>query len=123
MTLRNCGNAVLSVLNPDMGRPGADEGWEFSDDAYRVAIMLAFSFMELSVRDGRGNVLPRVGPATLATPVLMPRPSLAPGETITIDFDLSEFYEFATADRYEVRADYGDDQARFRAVAVLEIRL
>jgi hypothetical protein len=122
MTLRNSGSVILSVVNPDMGSPGADNGWDFSDDAYRIAIMLAFSFMEISVRDSSGNVIPRTGAATLATPVLMPRRPLAPGETLIIDFDLSEFYELTTMGHYEVRAEYGDDQARFRAIAVLEIR-
>lgn len=122
MTLRNSGSSVLSVLNPDMGSPEADDSWNFSDDAYRVAIMLAFSFLDISVRDSSGKVVPRVGAATLATPVLMPRRPLPPGEILTIDFDLSEFYELTKADHYEVRAEYGDDQARFRAVAMFEIR-
>ena len=93
LVLRNDDATAVSVLNPDMGRPQADGSWKYSDDAYRVAIMLSFSFMQISLRDESGHPVLRTGAASLATPILAPRISLHPGQSFSLDFDLSEFYE------------------------------
>ena len=106
---------VVRILNPGNYQP--PERWEFSREAYRVAVLRSFHFLEMILRTKDGSV---VAPADIYTlfdhEVELPV-ELEPGAELRISIPLHEFYDLKRNVDYSLALTYGDDSARVSATA------
>jgi hypothetical protein len=120
-TVKNETSAAVTVANPYVGKPSVELNWPFSDETYQIALLQSFGLLSLSVIHAAIGELANVGPQTWITP-LMPAPlELAPGDSLRLRINLSDFFELNQAGRYRVTVEYGDEHARAKADAELSI--
>ena len=109
----NNGDTVTRIHNPGNYRP--TERWEFSREAYRVAVLRSFHFLEMILRTKDGSV---VAPADIYTlfdhEVELPV-ELEPGAELRISIPLHEFYDLKRNTDYSLSLTYGDESARVSA--------
>jgi len=113
MRIVNDGDTAARIHNPGEYRP--TEGWEFSREAYLVAVLRSFHFLEMIVRTSDGSV---VAPADIYTrvnhevglPVV-----LEPGAELPISIPLHEFYDLQPNVEYSLALTYGDNSLRVSA--------
>ncbi|TGX53246.1 hypothetical protein E5A73_10325 [Sphingomonas gei] len=113
LRIANDGDKAVTIHNPGDYRP--TEGWEFSREAYRVAALRSFHFLEMTLRaDGS-----EIEPADIRTRAdhLVGLPvALAPGANLQIHIPLHEFYDLMPGIEYSLALTYGDDSARVSAI-------
>jgi hypothetical protein len=120
-TVKNETSATVTVANPYVGKPPAELDWPFSDETYQIALLQSFGLLSLSVIHAEIGAPANVGPQTWITP-LMPAPlELAPGDSLGLRINLSDFFELNQAVRYRVTVEYGDEHARAKADTELSI--
>ena len=111
LTVENQTSSSVSVVNPDVGIPSEAMHWSFSDETYKISVLLSFHLMFISMTDPSGENLPMVGPNPWATPTLMPRLQLVPGGHLKLRITLDTHFKLRHAGRYRLIVHYGDEQA------------
>jgi hypothetical protein len=109
----NHGAEPASIHNPGVHRPTA--GWEFSREAYDVAVLLSFHFLDMTLTTADGMPFERRGIATRADHDVEPAVELKPDDGLTIPIPLHEFFDLEGGVAYSLALTYGDDQARVHA--------
>lgn len=109
LTLANESDHELKVISPDVGQPPAGLEWPASLWAYRLAVLMSYDLFTLSVQDAGGRFLEGEGLMPWVTPIL-PSLTLAPGESLSLAFDLAEFYTLDAAGTYRISVRYGPAQ-------------
>ena len=107
--------AVIRVLNPGDYRP--TERWEYSREAYRVAVLRSFHFLEMDLRTMNGSVVEPEEIFTLADHVVGLPVQLKPGAGLVISIPLHEFYHLKRDTDYSLSLTYGDANAQVFATA------
>src|SRR5262245_11125730 len=110
MIVANASDQVVSVVNPDFGRPPPDLHWTGSNEAYSIGVLMSFGFLEITLTDPVGTPVERKSSVPWITPVVG-RLLLQPGESCAFNFDLAELFLPKSAGRYETFVRYGDDAA------------
>jgi hypothetical protein len=113
LRITNDGDTAVRLHNPGDYRP--TEGWEFSREAYRVAVLRSFHFLEMILRTQDGSVVEPAGIATLADHVVGLPVELDPGAELQVPVPLHEFYDLERDAEYSLRMTYGDDRAKLSA--------
>jgi hypothetical protein len=113
MRIVNDADAAARIHNPGDYQP--TERWEFSREAYLVAVLRSFHFLEMILRRKDRSV---VAPADIFTRVNhevgLPV-KLEPGAELRIRIPLHEFYDLKRNVDYSLSLTYGDDSARVSA--------
>jgi hypothetical protein len=105
----------VAILNPDMGVPAPAMNWPFSNEVYQTAMLLSFGYLALLVSDETGAPLPQQPIQTWATPVILPKLTLAPGDSLALVIPLGAFYELVSGCDYEAVVEYGDKDLKVAA--------
>jgi hypothetical protein len=113
MRIANNESAAVSIHNPGDYRP--TEGWEFSREAYQVAVLRSFHFLEMTLRRKDESVVEPADVATLADHLVGLPVKLEPGAELKIRIPLHEFYDLKGNEDYSLALTYGDDSGRFSA--------
>lgn len=113
LRIRNAGEAPLRIHNPGNDRP--TEGWQFSTEAYQVAVLRSFHFLEMTLRTQDGSVVEPAGVATRADHEVGLPVELEPDAELQIRIPLHEFYDLKPNTRYSLALSYGDDLGRVSA--------
>ena len=109
----NDGETTVSIHNPGDYRP--TEGWDSSREAYNVAVLLSFHFLEMVLKREDGiPAVPR-GIATRANHTVDPPIDLKPNDALTISIPLHEYYKLESGVIYSLALTYGDDKLRIHA--------
>ena len=111
----NGGRTPAHVHNPGTLRP--TDGWEFSPEAYTVAVLRSFHFLETDLRAEDGSLVPQRDVVTRADHDVEPPIDLGPGAALTIRVPLHELYVLEVGKAYALVITYGDDRLRVRAEA------
>jgi len=109
----NDGDKAACIHNPGDYPPS--QGWEFSREAYRIAVLRSFHFLEMTLRTKDGIVVEPVGIATRANHEVDLPVELEPGAELRISVPLHEFYDLKSNEDYWLALTYGDDSARVSA--------
>ena len=113
LRLVNNEDAIVRVLNPGNYLP--TERWEYSREAYRVAVLRSFHFLEMNLHTQNGSIVGPAGIFTLADHLVgLPIP-LEPGAELAISIPLHEFYDLEPDVDYSLSLTYGDVGARVSA--------
>jgi len=113
LRITNNGNTVDRIHNPGKYRP--TEGWEFSPEAYQVAALRSFHFLEMTLRTKNGSVVDPADISTLADHMVGLPVELEPGTELLISVPLHELYDLDRNVDYSLTLTYGDDRARVSA--------
>jgi hypothetical protein len=113
LRITNNGDTTVSVHNPGNYRP--IEGWEFSREAYQVAALRSFHFLEMTLRAKDGSVVKPADIFTRADHLVGLPVELEPGAELLISVPLHEFYDLERNVDYSLALTYGDDSARVSA--------
>jgi hypothetical protein len=105
------------IHNPGNYRP--TEGWEFSLEAYLVAALRSFHFLEMTLRAKDGSVVEPADISTLADHIVGLPVELEPVAELLISVPLHEFYDLKRNVDYSLALTYGDDSARVSAATQL----
>jgi hypothetical protein len=111
----NDGNVPARIHNP--GNYVPIEGWQSSREAYRIAVLLSFHFLDMTLRNTDGCALGQTGIATLADHIVGRPIELDPGSELHIPVPLHEFYDLEVDADYCLTLTYGDDDVRVSATA------
>ena len=114
LRITNNGDSAVRIHNPGDYRP--TEGWKFSTEAYRVAVLRSFHFLEMTLRAHDGSVVETTGIATLADHLVGLPVELEPGAELQIPVPVHEFYDLKRDVDYSLALTYGDDDAKLSAV-------
>ncbi len=109
----NEGRKTVSIHNPGSYLP--TERWEFSREAYNVAVLLSFHFLEMALTRADGIPVGSRGIATLADHTVEPPVVLKPQDALTISIPLHEFYHLESGVTYTLDLTYGDDALKVHA--------
>jgi hypothetical protein len=109
----NNGDTATRIHNPGNYRP--TERWEFSREAYRVAVLRSFHFLEMILRTKDGSVVAPAEIYTLVDHEVGLPVELEPGAELRISIPLHEFYDLKHNTDYSLSLTYGDDSARVSA--------
>ena len=104
---------VAHMLNP--GNYWPPERWEFSREAYRVAVLRSFHFLEMILRTEDGSVVEPADICTLFDHEVELPVELEPGAELRISVPLHEFYDLKRNAEYSLALSYGDHSARVTA--------
>jgi hypothetical protein len=115
MRIVNDGDTVARIHNPGDYRP--TERWEFSREAYRVAVLRSFHFLEMILRTTDGSVVVPADVYTLVDHEVGLPVELEPGAELLIKVPLHEFYDLKRNVNYSLALTYGDDNAKVSAAA------
>lgn len=118
--LINSADHAVRVVSPALGEPPPELGWTASGETYRLALLLSLGRMRLSMRDSDGVNVVGKQPMPWVDPLVGSR-LLAPGEAITLEFDLNAFFTVAQPGRYEVEIEYIDATTPARATVEIDI--
>ena len=113
LRVTNDGDSVAPIHNPGDYRP--TEGWEYSREAYQVAALRSFHFLEMTLRAEDGSVVEPAAITTRADHLSGLPIKLAPGAELLIRIPLHEFYALQPGRDYLLAASYGDDSGRVSA--------
>ena len=111
----NDGEQAALIHNPGDDRP--TQGWEFSREAYRIAVLRSFHFLQMTVRGEDGALLEPFGISTRANHEVGLPIELEPRAELILRIPLHEFYELERGSGYSLALTYGDDNARVSAAA------
>ena len=115
----NKGEKPVLIHNPGNYQP--TEGWEFSREAYNVAELLSFHFLEMKLFKADGTVVDPNPIATLADHIVQLPLELNPGtELRIISIPLHEFYDLKRGLIYSFEVTYGDDNLKIYAKCQFE---
>ena len=95
--------------------------WPYSHATYQTAMLLSFSFLAITVMEQHGQEVAQQPIATWATPALMPKIQLAPGQSIEVAIPIGELYSLRSGRTYEVTVVYGDEELKVRAHALVRV--
>jgi hypothetical protein len=109
----NEGEKTVSIHNPGNYRP--TEGWEFSREAYNVAVLLSFHFLEMRLSRAGVPLARRETIATRAGHIVGLPVELAPSDELKVSIPLHEFYDLESGATYLLELTYGDDKLRVSA--------
>ncbi|MEV0645380.1 hypothetical protein AB0I28_08955 [Phytomonospora sp. NPDC050363] len=115
LRLTNTSATSVGVLDPAFANPPPDGPWTV--ETYRVAQLLSYGFLRITVTDREGE---RVEPSpveTWATHVLRAPLVLAPGEHLDVPIPLGAFYELSPGASYRLAIAYGEGEPRVTAEA------
>ena len=115
LRIANDGDGVARIHNPGDYRP--TEGWEFSREAYRVAVLRSFHFLEMTLLAKDGSVVEPAPVSTRADHLVGLPVALQPGAELLIPIPLHEFYDLKPNADYALALTYGDESARVSAAA------
>lgn len=121
VVVMNQTDSTVSLVNPDVGKIPEELNWSFTKETFQIAMLLSIHLIEMCVTNSRGESLPQVGPHSWATPLLMPRLELAPGDSLRLRINLSDHFHLE-ADKYHVAVEYGDERASARGEVDLLIQ-
>ena len=110
MRIVNDGDMVARIHNPGDYRP--TEHWESSREAYRVAVLRSFHFLEMILRTKDGSVVVPADIHTLVDHEVGLPVELEPGAELRISIPLHEFYDLKRNVDYSLTLTYGDNSAR-----------
>lgn len=114
LRITNNGNTTVSVHNPGDDRP--TQGWKFSREAYRIAVLCSFHFIEMTLHTEDGSVVePSADIVTRANHEVDLPIELEPGAELRISIPLHEFYDLKRDVDYSFALTYGDDSVRVSA--------
>jgi len=109
----NYGEEPFFIHNPGDYRP--TEGWNFSREAYDVAVLLSFHFLDMTLTTEDGIPVEQRGIATRANHDVEPPVELKPSDALTISIPLHEYYNLESGVTYLLGLTYGDDNLRVHA--------
>ncbi len=115
LRVSNPGHGSVSILNPDMGVPSPSMNFPYSNEVYQFAMLISFSFVEMSVTDEAGEEVPQDAIATWATPALRPRLELDRGDSFDLAIPIGVFYQLTPKTKYAVSVTYGDKELKVSA--------
>ena len=115
----NTGVRSVSVHNP--GDYQATEGWAFSREAYNVAVLLSFHFLDMALTTAAGIRVDRSSIATRANHDVQPAIGLKPSDSLVISIPLHAYYRLERSTAYSRTVTYGNDELRVRAERVFEM--
>jgi|SRR5215471_625148 len=101
---------AVFIHNPGDYRP--TEGWESSREAYNVAVLLSFHFLEMTLTREDGIPVNSCGIATRADHIGEPPVALKPHDVLTISVPLHEYYDLVGGVQYSLELTYRDDKLR-----------
>jgi hypothetical protein len=113
LSIINDAGSVLSIPDPGDFRPIA--GWELSREAYQVAVLRSFHFLEMALRAKDGSLVKPAEIHTLAHHTVGLPLALTPGAGLLISVPLHEFYDLKHNVDYSLSLTYGDDSATVSA--------
>lgn len=113
MRIVNNGDTATRIHNPGNYQP--TERWEFSREAYRVAVLRSFHFLEMTLRAKDGSVVAPAEIYTLVDHEVELPVELEPGAELLISVPLHEFYDLKRNVDYSLALTYGDDSGRVSA--------
>lgn len=108
LRVENDSREAVELLNPDLGHPSPRMNWPWSTAAYRASLLMSYGYLGVTVTDVDGEEIEREPVETWATPVLRPKVSLAPGESLTVPIPVGPFYRLSPLGAYRVTVEYGD---------------
>jgi hypothetical protein len=111
----NDGSEPAPIHNP--GDYSPTDGWEFSREAYRIAVLRSFHFLQMTLRADDGATVQAAGLFTRANHLVGLPIKLEPGEELVIPIPLHEFYDLDADKDYSLDVTYGDDSVRVSASA------
>ena len=114
MRIVNDGDTAARIHNPGDYRP--TERWEYSPDAYQVAVLRSFHFLEMILRTKDGTEVVPAEVYTLVDHEVGLPVELEPGAELLIKVPLHEFYDLSRGRDYSLSLIYGDDRARVSAM-------
>ncbi len=115
LRITNNDDVTVSIHNPGNYRP--TEGWEFSREAYQVAVLRSLHFLDMALRTKNGSVVEPADISTLADHMVGLPVELEPGAELLISVPLHELYDLEPNVDYSLALTYGDDRARVSAAA------
>jgi len=118
LRITNDDDIPARIHNPGDYQPM--EGWEFSREAYQVAALRSFHFLEMTLRTKNGSVVEPANISTRADHMVGLPVELQPGGELRIRVPLHEFYDLERNMDYSLALTYGDDSARVSAAAQIE---
>ena len=113
LRITNNDDKVACIHNPGNYRP--TQGWRFSREAYQIAVLRSFHFLEMTLRTEDGLAVEPADIATLADHIVGLPIELNPGAELLINVPLHEFYDLKRNQDYSLALTYGDDSARVSA--------
>ena len=113
LRITNDGDTTARIHNPGNYRP--TEGWEFSREAYQVAALRSFHFLEMTLRTREGSVVEPADVSTFADHIVGLPVELEPGAELLISIPLHEFYDLTRNRDYSLALTYGDNGAKVSA--------
>jgi hypothetical protein len=113
LRITNDGDTALLLHNPGNYRP--TEHWEFSREAYQVAVLRSFHVLEMTLRTDDEAVVEPTNIATRVDHIVGLPVELKPGADLDLGIPLHEFYDLKRETSYSLELTYGDDRARFSA--------
>jgi hypothetical protein len=113
LRITNNDDTAVRIHNPGNYRP--TESWEFSREAYQVAALRSFHFLEMTLRTKNGSVVELADISTLADHMVGLPVELEPGAELLISVPLHELYDLERNVDYSLTLTYGDDSARVSA--------
>ena len=113
LQITNDEDTAVRIHNPGTYRP--TEGWEFSREAYRVAVLRSFHFLDMILRTPDGAEVAPAEIYTLADHEIELPLELEPGAALRISIPLHEFYDLKRKVDYSLALTYGDDMVRVSA--------
>lgn len=120
LTITNTTSTQVTIINPDVGTPPTESGWQFSSETYQIAVLISFQIIEMALTRA-GVALPLRLPNPWVTPILMPPLNLAPGASFALHMYLNDFFDLDQPDRYQLSVRYGDAMVAARAEMALTI--
>src|SRR4051794_15020527 len=90
LRITNNGDTTVRIHNPGNYRP--TEGWVLSREAYQVAALRSFHFLEMTLRTEKGSLIEPADVSTLADHIVGLPVELEPGAELLISIPLHELY-------------------------------
>lgn len=114
LRITNNGEKPILIHNPGDYLPY--EQWEFSREAYTVAVLQSFHFLKMRLFTVHGALVDSNPIATLADHTVQLPLELKPKTGVRIlSIPLHEFYNLTSASSYSLEVTYGDDALRVHA--------
>jgi hypothetical protein len=113
LRITNNEDTAVSIHNPGNYRP--TERWEFSREAYRVAVLRSFHFLKMILRTQDGSEVAAADIHTLVNHEVEMPLELEPGAELRIRIPLHEFYDLKRHVEYALALTYGDDSVKVSA--------
>lgn len=120
LTITNVADQAALIINPDVGVPPPDLKWTASNEAYRIAVLMSFGLIQMTLKDADGVLVDSKGLMPWVTPILGTR-ALPPHDSVALDFDLNELFGANAPGLYSLRVRYGQEGMYAHASMDLEV--